>query len=95
MGAGVRWPDMTSEGQGPDNPNATLYMVKRQCFFIVSFKKFLFWLLGWSLGTFERNETERLTNTLNQTVVKTKDKAVGKIIYSKPVTTQYKAEHFS
>ena len=37
----------------------------------------------------QHNETERLADASNQREVNTKDKAVGKIIYSKSVTTQY------
>ena len=61
-------------------------------FFIVLFKRFLFSLLEGSLDPFEGNNT--LADASNQTDVKTKDKTVGKIIYSKSVTTQYKTEHF-
>ena len=57
-------------------------------------QNFLFQLLEASLDNFERNEIQRFTDVSNQTEVMTKDKAVGKIIYSKSVRTQYKTEHF-
>ena len=50
-------------------------------------KHFLFQLVEESLDKFERNEIERFTDASNPTETETKDRAVGKTIYSKSVRT--------